>query len=153
VYPEKDAETDELTFADSKTTVKELSKVMKDLSTKEGKKKVTIDGKVVMLVNPSNAWSIKAQHTTQTANGLYVTALPFNIRVVESEFVKADTVIAFVNDRYDAYVAGGIKIKKFDQTLALEDCLLYTAKQFAYGKAEDNNAAKVYTLNIGTPLP
>ena len=39
-------------------------------------------------------------------------------------------------------------IKEFDQTLALEDGHLYTAKRFAYGKASDDNVAKVYDLAI-----
>lgn len=140
-----------LTFADSKTTVKELSGLMKYLSTKSNGKSVNIGGKVVLVVNPTDAWEVKAQYTFLNANGTYVTALPFNLRIVESEFATAGEVIAFVNNRYDAYTAGGVQINKYDQTLALEDCNLYTAKQFAFGKAEDNKAAAIYTLSINTP--
>ncbi|MFB6800446.1 phage major capsid protein [Peribacillus butanolivorans] len=140
-----------LTFADSDTTVKELSKVMKYLSTKSNDKSVNVGGKVVLVVNPTDAWEVKAQYTFLNANGTYVTALPFNLRIVESEFAEAGEVIAFVNNRYDAYTAGGVQINKYDQTLALEDCNLYTAKQFAFGKAEDNKAAAIYTLSINTP--
>ncbi|MDV7767598.1 phage major capsid protein [Peribacillus sp. CSMR9] len=140
-----------LTFADSKTTVKELSKLMKYLSTKSNDKSVKIEGKVVLVVNPTDAWGIKAQYTFLNANGTYVTALPFNLHIVESEFAEAGEVIAFVNNRYDAYTAGGVQINKYEQTLALEDCNLYTAKQFAFGKAEDNKAAAIYTLSINTP--
>lgn len=129
-----------LTFADSKTTVKELSQVMEYLSTKSNDKSVKIEGKVVLVVNPTDAWAVKAQYTFLNANGTYVTALPFNLRIVESEFAEAKELIAFVNNRYDAYTAGGVQINKYDQTLALEDCNLYTAKQFAFGKAEDNKA-------------
>ena len=57
-------------------------------------------------------------------------------------------MIAFVPERYDAFVSGGVEIKEFDQTLALEDGHLYTAKRFAYGKAEDDNVAKVYDLKL-----
>lgn len=148
VYPEKAVETDVLTFEDSKKTISELGKVISALSVKENGKSASIDGKVVLLVNPTDVTAIKAQNTIQTLNGVFVTALPYNIRIVESEFAKAKQVIAFVNDRYDAYVGGGINVKAFDQTLALEDCMLYTAKQFAYGKAEDDNTAKVFTLTI-----
>ncbi|QOS90225.1 phage major capsid protein [Peribacillus sp. JNUCC41] len=140
-----------LTFADSQTTVKELSGLMKYLSTKSNDKSVNVGGKVVLVVNPTDAWEVKAQYTFLNANGTYVTALPFNLRIVESEFATAGEVIAFVNNRYDAYTAGGVQINKFDQTLALEDCYLYTAKQFAFGKAEDNKAAAIYTLSINTP--
>lgn len=139
-----------LTFADSKTTVKELAQVMSYLSTKSNGKSVKIGGKVVLVVNPIDSWEVKAQYTFLNANGTYVTALPFNLRIVESEFATAGEVIAFVNNRYDAYTAGGVQINKFDQTLALEDCYLYTAKQFAFGKADDNKATAIYTLSIST---
>lgn len=140
-----------LTFADSETTVKELSGVMKYLSTKSTGKSVNVGGKVVLVVNPTDAWEVKAQYTFLNTNGTYVTALPFNLRIVESEFATAGEVIAFVNNRYDAYTAGGVQINKYDQTLALEDCNLFTAKQFAFGKAEDNKAAAIYKLSINTP--
>jgi hypothetical protein len=124
---------------------------MSYLSTKSNGKAVKIGGKVVLVVNPIDSWEVKAQYTFLNANGTYVTALPFNLRIVESEFAEAGEVIAFVNNRYDAYTAGGVQINKFDQTLALEDCYLYTAKQFAFGKADDNKATAIYKLSINTP--
>lgn len=138
----------ELTFASPEITVQELSSIMKRLSVKENGKSVKIDGKVVLVVNPSEAWNLKALYTFLNANGAYVTVLPFNVRIVESEFIEAGKLLAFVNNRYDAYIGGGINIKKFDQTLAIEDCTLYTAKQFAFGKAQDNNAAFLFDLKI-----
>jgi HK97 family phage major capsid protein len=146
-YADKDS-SGTLTFADSATTVKELAAVMKRLSVKENGKSVKVDGKVVLVVNPSDAWNIKALYTFLNANGAYVTVLPYNLRVVESEFMTQGKLLAFVKDRYDAYIGGGVKIKRFDQTLAIEDCDLFTAKQFAFGKAHDNNAAKLFDLNI-----
>ena len=137
-----------LTFKDSATTVKELSQVMKYLSTKTNGKAVNISGKVVLVVNPVDAWYIKALYTFLNANGTYVTVLPFNLRIVESEFQTQGELLAFVNDRYDAYTAGDVEVKQFTETLALEDCDLYTAKQFAFGKADDNKAAAIYTLAI-----
>ena len=137
-----------LTFADSETTVKELSGVMKHLSTKSNGKAVNVSGKVVLLVNPVDAWDIKALYTFLNANGTYVTVLPFNLRIVESEFATEGELVAFVNDRYDAYTAGQVQITKYTETLALEDCNLFTAKQFAFGKADDNKAVAVYTLNL-----
>lgn len=139
-----------LTFADADTTIKELAGLNKALSTKENGKSVSIDGKVALLVNPADAWLIKAQYTIQNAQGAFITALPFNVRVIESRFQEAGEVTAFVTDRYDFYTTGGLQVNKFDQTLALEDCNLYTAKAFAFGKAKDNNVAQVYTLNIAT---
>ncbi len=42
----------------------------------------------------------------------------------------------FVKGRYDTFVGGG-EFGRFTETYALEDLNLYTAKQFAYGKAHD----------------
>ncbi|PJH69332.1 phage major capsid protein, partial [Salmonella enterica subsp. enterica serovar Typhimurium] len=95
--------------------------------------------------NPAEAWEVRAQYTHLNANGAYVTAMPYNIRIVESEFAPQGQIIAFVRDRYDAFIGGGVNIKMFNQTLAMEDMDLYTAKQFAYGKAHDNKASVVYT--------
>lgn len=137
-----------LTFADPDTTIKELTNVMNELSTKENGKQVAIDGKVILVCNPSQAWALKAQYTIQNANGNFVTALPFGVRVVEAEGVPVDEVIAFVKGRYDAYIGGATTIKKYDQTLAMDDCDLFTAKSFYYGKARDNKAALLYKLNL-----
>jgi hypothetical protein len=63
-------------------------------------------------------------------------------------YVPDGKLIAFVPDRYDAYSAGPVAIKQFDQTLALQDGLLFTAKRFFYGKADDDNTAKVYALSV-----
>ncbi|HDK5701510.1 TPA: phage major capsid protein [Staphylococcus pseudintermedius] len=147
IYPEKESFST-LTFKDPETTVKELTKVFKHHSTDEKGLPVMVKGNVYMVVNPSDAFDIQAQYTHLNAQGVYVTALPFNLTVVESVAQEAGKVLTFVKGRYDAYLGGGINLKKFDQTFALEDLNLYTAKQFAYGKAKDNKAAAVHTLNL-----
>lgn len=141
-----------LTFADAKTTIKELAGVNKFLSTKQNGKSVNIGGKVALLVNPVDAWDVKAQYTIQNAAGAFITALPFNVRIIESEFATSGEVVAFVIDRYDAYRGGGVDVKKFDQTLAIEDCNLHVAKTFAFGKPKDNKAAAIYKLSITDTL-
>lgn len=152
VYPEKTSIGD-LTFADSVTTVKELTNVYKHHSTDEKGHAVAVDGKVVMVVNPSDAWDVKRQYTSLNAQGVYVTALPYNLKIVESLAQVAEKVVTFVNGRYDAYIGGGITLRKYDQTLAIEDMDLYTAKQFAYGKAKDDKAAAVWGLKVNeTPV-
>ncbi|EMC0274954.1 phage major capsid protein [Staphylococcus delphini] len=154
VYPEKDV-TSTLTFKDPKATVLELTKVFKYHSTDEKGKAVPVKGKVNMVVNPSDAFEIQAQYTHLNAQGVYVTALPFNLKIIESVAQDAGKVVTFVSGRYDAFLGGGISVKKFDQTLALNDLDLYTAKQFAYGKAKDNKVAAVHKLALasqaGTP--
>jgi hypothetical protein len=132
----------------------ELYEVVKALSVaapKEGEtegKSLKVLNKVVMVVNPVDAIGVQARNTIQTANGQWVMALPYNIQVVESEEVPVGKAVFFVKGRYLAAIAGGYKLKKFDQTLAIEDATLYTIKQFANGKPKDNKAALVYDLAI-----
>ncbi|MBC1316598.1 phage major capsid protein [Listeria booriae] len=151
-YPKKAAQGI-LTFGDSKVTVKELTGVFKYHSVKENGKALAVAGRVVMVVNPMDAWDVKTQYTFLNANGVYVTALPYNLDIVESEAQPAGEVLTFVTGRYDAYLGGGIKVNKFDQTLALEDLELYVAKQFAFGMAKDIKATAVWTLNISETVP
>lgn len=135
-----------LTFADPETTVKELHGVMGELSIDAEGKTVSVEGNAVLAINPADAWGLKAAYTHLNATGLYVTTLPFNIQIVESPAVPAGKLVGFVKSRYTAAIGGGAKVKKFDQTLALEDCQLYTAKTFAYGKPDDNKASVVYDI-------
>jgi HK97 family phage major capsid protein len=146
-----------LTFAPSdkgEVVAGELYDVVSSLSVDaEGKNRKVLN-KVVMVVNPVDAIGVQARNTIQTANGQWVMALPYNIQVVESEEVPAGKALFFVKGEYIAALAGGYKLKKFDQTLAIEDATLYTIKQFANGKPKDNKAALVYDLAIDfTPAP
>lgn len=126
----------------------ELYEVIKALSVDQAGKNRKVLNKVVMVVNPIDAIGVQARNTIQTANGQWVMALPYNIQVVESEEVPVGKSIFFVKGQYLAAIAGGYKLKKFDQTLAIEDAMLYTIKQFANGKPKDNKAALVYDLDI-----
>ncbi|EAD6340234.1 phage major capsid protein [Listeria monocytogenes] len=147
VYPEKVA-SGTLTLASSKVTVNELTDVYKYHSVKENGKPLNVAGEVTLLVNPTDAWDVKKQYTSLNANGVYVTALPYNLNIIESLFVPEKKAISYVAKRYDALIGGALNISTFDQTLAFEDLNLYAAKQFAYGKAKDEKAAAVWTLNI-----
>jgi HK97 family phage major capsid protein len=123
-----------LTFAPSQfgeVVAGELHDVIKALSTDAKNKARKVLNKVVMVVNPIDAISVQARNTIQTTNGQWVTALPYNIQVVESEEVTEKKAVFFVKGQYMAAVAGGYKTNKFDQTLAIEDAMLYTIKQFA----------------------
>lgn len=140
-----------LTFAPSQygeNVAGELYEVVKALSTDEDGTSRKVMNRIVMVVNPIDAIGVQARNTIQNANGQWVTALPYNIRVVESEEAQVGKAIFFVQGQYTAAIAGGYKLKKFDQTLAIEDATLYTIKQFANGKPRDNKAALVYDLNI-----
>jgi HK97 family phage major capsid protein len=156
VDPDTGAVTDKtssgtLTFAPSQfgeVVAGELHDVIKALSTDAKGKARKVLNKVVMVVNPVDAISVQFRNTIQTENGQWVTALPYNIKLVESEEVPEKKAIFFVKGQYLAALAGGYKANKFDQTLAIEDAMLYTIKQFANGKPLDNKAALVYDLDI-----
>lgn len=147
VYPEK-ASAGKLTFATTKTAAKELAGVIKGLSTKENGKPVVAKGRTVLVMAPGDSLDVEAQFMVQNLAGQFVTAMPFGLTTVESEFAPDGKVIAFLPDRYDAFQAGGLEIMPYNQTLAIEDMDLFTAKQFFYGKAKDNNASAVYDLAL-----
>ncbi|RAI79304.1 phage major capsid protein [Macrococcoides goetzii] len=143
----------ELTFADEKTTVTELANLATKLSFDEKGKPLNVLGSISIAVHPALQFFVQAQYTMLTPNGQWVTALPYQIEVVPSEFVPYGQAIAFVGKRYYAVQTGGVSIKSYDQTLALEDCDVFIAKQFAHGLPEDNNVSNVYTLNIAGMPP
>ena len=149
----KKAVTGTLTLADSKTTIREFAGIGKSLSQTQKGKKISVGGKIALLVNPVDVWDLNAEFTIQNSLGDYITKLPFNFKPVESVFATEGEVVAFVTDRYDAYRGGGVEVKEYDQTLALEDCNLHIAKTFAFGKPRDNKVAQIYTLVIGPETP
>lgn len=140
--------TGTLTFDDAKTTAIQLAHVVNALSVKENGKRVSVNGKVTLVVNPAEEMLIQSQYTIQNVNGVWVTSLPYNLTVVSSEFVPEGKLIAFVNDRYTVAYSGDVAIKSYDQTLALEDADVYIAKQFAHGFPADNKAALVYDVTV-----
>jgi hypothetical protein len=141
-----------LTFADMRTTAQELAGVMTTLSVKENGNPVNVAGKVVFAVSPADQFMVQSQYTVQTANGQWVTNLPYNIRVVATDQVPQGQLLAFVNDRYEAVNTGSVDIKRYDQTLALEDADVFITKHFAHGMPVDNKAAALYDLDIdGVP--
>lgn len=154
------APTGVLTFANAQTTVHELANAIKGLSKYtrhiDGDAELTeitrnVSGKVVMIVNPFDNYAIQAQATTRNAAGVYVTSLPYNPTIVESAFVPEGQVVFFVQGQYLAAYGGALQMKKFEETLAMEDATLYIAKQYATGMPLDNNAAHIYTLEIPVP--
>lgn len=145
VYPKKDP-SGTLTFANEKTAITEMKNVIKHHSVKEDGKRVSVRGKIVIVASPDDSLDIEAEFTSRNSLGDYITKLPFNPTIIESEFQTQGEVTTFVQGRYDALSAGSLIIKEYDQTLAIEDATLYTAKQFAFGKAKDNKAAAVWKL-------
>lgn len=152
VYPEKEV-TGKLTFKDEVTSIQEMKNMIKHHSVKENGKRVSVRGKINLVASPEDALDIEANFTSRNAMGDYITKMPFNVNIIESEFQETGKVLSFVAGRYTAVTAGELTIKEFDQTLALEDCTLYTAKQFAYGKADDDKVAAVWELAKPEKLP
>ncbi|PEQ03558.1 phage major capsid protein [Bacillus toyonensis] len=161
VNPSTNAITDKkssgiLTFAPSEhgeVIAGELYEVVKALSVDGKGRSRKVVNKIVMVVNPVDAIGIQARNTIQTPNGQWVMLLPYNIQTAESEEVPVGKALFFIKGQYLAAIAGGYKLKKFDQTLAIEDATLYTIKQFANGKPKDNKAALVYDLKISFTPP
>lgn len=160
VDPETGAVTDKesvgtLTFEPGRATINELKGVVKKLAEKLDKdgnkadKPRKVAGKIVMVTNPFDTFDIQANATTQNANGVYVTNLPFNPIMTESVFVPEGKVLFFVKGEYIAAIGGGVETNRYKETLALEDADVFIAKQFATGKPKDNNAAQVYDLDLG----
>lgn len=145
-----------LTFAHSEkgeVVAKELGGVVVALSKDAKDKARKVANKISMVVNPIDAIKVQIGNTIQTPNGQWVTTLPYNIAPIESEEVPEGKALFFVKGAYLAAIAGGYKINKFDQTLAIEDAMLYTMKQFANGKPKDNKTALLYDLNINFEVP
>lgn len=145
-----------LTFAPSErgeVVVGELYGVLKNLSIDEKGKYRKVLNKVVMILNPIDLLAVQARHTIQNTAGQFVTNLPYNLTVVDSEEIPVGKVLFMVQGEYIAAIAGAYKLKKFDQTLAMEDATLYTIKRFANGRPKDNKAALVYDLDVQFPVP
>lgn len=126
-----------------------LAPVMKALSISNKGNRLNIAGQTYLLVNPADYYDLVAKFTSMNLNGVYTTTLPFGVQLAESKAVDTGKAIAFVANRYDAYIGGGVAIEEFDQTLAIEDMQLVTAKSYWYGKAKDNHTAALLTLAGG----
>lgn len=147
----KKAPAGELTLVDDATIIGELASIGEFLSVKQNGDFLNVDGKVVLLINPTDSWKLRTKFTTRNAAGAYITNVPFDFKLVPSVFATAGEVVAFIQDRYDAYRGGGIEVKEYKETLALEDCNLHIAKTFAFGKPRDNKSAAIFTLSTTTP--
>lgn len=139
------------TFENPETSIKELVGALSKLSVFEKNEKTRyrkVKGKVSIAVNPMNALFSEAAFTRPGENNTYVTAVPFGVTFVENEFVPVDKAVIYIRDKYTIGVGGDKIVRMYDQTLAIEDCDLYTAKQFAYGEPKDNTSSLVYDLAI-----
>lgn len=147
-YPDKDVEGD-LTDLTPDTAASKIAPLMQKLAKNSKGVSVNISGQVKLLVNPDDYYGTLAKFMYLTQNGQWVAVLPFGVEIVQSVAVPAGKAVIFAANRYWAYM-GGTKMGEYDQTLAIQDLQLYTIKSFYYGKAYDNNTAKVVTISTDT---
>ncbi|MGM0122732.1 hypothetical protein IGI37_000098 [Enterococcus sp. AZ194] len=158
VYPDK-ASAGTLTFKDAPTMVKEFAKVLKKASKythkigdeDEGETKYRkVSGKVYLIVNPVNYYDIVARVTTQNANGVFVSNLPFipQDHIIESLDVPENKLIAFVDGEYDATQSRPSKVNIYKETFAMKRATLYAIDMLGNGEPKNNDAAQVYDIDI-----
>lgn len=162
-YPDK-AAAGTLTFADSKTMITELAGVMKKLSVYTRKISKTdagteehrvVDGKIYLIVNPSDYYDIVPRATVQTQAGTFVTNLPFipADHIIQSIDVPAKKLIAYVDGEYDATQSQAEKVYEYTETFAMKRAVLYAVDMLGNGQPANNDAATIYTLAIPGAAP
>lgn len=149
---EKKAVSGTLDFADTANVVEQVAQIAQDLSVAENGKILKTDGFVYFAVSPAEYVLLRGKFTVQNASGVYVENYPMGMKLLPAQGVKQGEAIAYIPSRYDAAIGGGLNVSAFDQTLAMEDMDLHIAKQYAYGKAVDNNASRVYAIKVPTGL-
>lgn len=147
-----------LTLKDPDTSIREIGDVIKNLSIKEfydkegnvkKSKGANVLNNVVIALNPAD-YIYTGVAFMQLHNGSYVSPIPFNMTFEQSEFVPQGKAVAFDKTRYNFYAGSEVIVREFDQTLALEDMDLYTAKQFLYAEPDDNKTSFVYDVDFST---
>jgi hypothetical protein len=147
-----------LTLKDPDTSIREIGDVIKNLSIKEfydkdgnvkTSKGANVLNNVVIALNPAD-YIYTGVAFMQLHNGSYVSPIPFNMTFEQSEFVPQGKAVAFDKTRYNFYAGSEVIVREFDQTLALEDMDLYTAKQFLYAEPDDNKTSFVYDVDFST---
>lgn len=145
-----------LTLKDAETSIKEIGNIIKDLSIKEyydkdgnvkRSKGASVLNNVVIALNPADFIYTDIAFM-QLHNGQFVSPVPFNVTFEQSEFVTQGKAVAFDKTRYNFYAGSEVIVREFDQTLALEDMDLYTAKQFLYAEPDDNKTSFVYDVDF-----
>ena len=161
-YPDK-ASSGTLTFS-PKTIVSELTGMLSKLSKYEVKytdatgaeqtetKYRNVNGKVQLIVNPYDYYSIVNATTTLNAMGQFITVMPFISpdKIITSEFVPEGKVIVALENGYQAQAAYSNRIYVYPQTFAMKRATLYAIDVFGDGKPIDNTTALVYDFKPET---
>lgn len=162
VYPDKTV-AGTLTFADAETMVTEFAGVLKKASTYKYEIKTgdtdaetlyrKVKGSLYLIINPVNYYDIVARVTTQNANGVFVSNLPFiaEDHIIESLEVPEDKLIAFVDGEYDATMSRPERFYEYKETFAMKRATLFAVDLLGNGMPANNDAAQVYDIDIPTP--
>lgn len=145
-----------LTLETPEISIKEIGNIISNLSIKEyydkdGNVKHTkganVLNNVVIALNPVD-YIYTGVAFMQVHNGAFVSPIPFNVTFEQSEFVPKGKAVAYDKSRYHFYAGSDVIVREFDQTLALEDMDLFTAKQFLYAEPDDNKTSFVYDVDF-----
>lgn len=117
-----------------------------------------LNGQLTLIVNPeTNATKIDPNLFFQSpeTGAWNQISLPYGINTIESYAVPVDKAILGNAKNYLLAVAGDLEIKKYEETLAIEDMDLFIAKYFATGISKNPNAFVVLDLTgvTGVTVP
>ncbi|UXV30024.1 phage major capsid protein [Mammaliicoccus sciuri] len=147
-----------LTLETPEISIKEIGKIISNLSIKEyydkdgdvkRTKGANVLNNVVIALNPVD-YIYTGVAFMQVHNGAFVSPIPFNVTFEQSEFVPKGKAVAYDKSRYHFYAGSDVIVREFDQTLALEDMDLFTAKQFLYAEPDDNKTSFVYDVDFSS---
>ncbi|WP_124058460.1 phage major capsid protein [Vaginisenegalia massiliensis] len=107
------------------------------------------NGQMSLIVNKvDNATKLfTARFFKDTVTGAWhENALPLGINVIESYAVPVGKAILGNPKNYLLAVAGQLELKKYEETLAIEDMDLFVAKEFVHGMPKNPNAFVVLDI-------
>lgn len=146
-YPKK-AVVGNIDFSDHSKVHNAIAEIAQKLSMTENGKSLPIDNTLSLAVNPYEYQILRGVFTVQNAAGVYVETYPLGIKLVPAIGVAQGEAVAYRASRYVAAIGGELRVEIFDQPFALNDMDLYTAKEYAYGKALDNNVSAIYSITL-----
>jgi len=102
----------------------------------------TANGPISVIVNPMSYWSklFPELAVKDANNNWHLITLPTGDTIIQSYAVPEDKMVFGFTKNYVLGVSGSVELKKYDQTLAIEDMDLFIAKFFGMGVAKNQNA-------------
>jgi len=109
----------------------------------------TDNGQISLVVHPETYWlKVFPLLNYRKPEGQYINdILPTGERIVKTYAVPKDKAILGNLKNYDIFYAGHTSLKRYDQTLAIEDMDLFIYRTFVMGMANDPNAFFVLDLS------